>query len=174
MFVLERLFEKRRQAQAQWHRDANKWVNNMNKESNWSRYEKSDYANKVPYPGVNWVFALQVTGIILGAALVLGLIVMAFIGGAKHDKELREATKPGMNCRMFNKGDYIKMTGGNYEGATGRVIGGCDKDHDYQVELSKYQKIDVGGDGTSELVDVSGKIIDEWNYQSITKIEEKK
>lgn len=174
IFVLERLFEKRRQAQAKWRRDARDWVNGANESYSYSRYDISDYRRNYPYPGIDWGFSLRIAGIVLGGLVVVFLIVWACIGGAQHDKEIREATRDGANCRMFNKGDYVKMTDGSYEGATGRIIGGCDKDHDYQIELSGNQKIDVSGDGSSELVDVGGKIIDEWNYKSITKIEEKK
>lgn len=156
MFILEKLINDHRSKIARWEYDREKWVN-----AGSYRYY-SEYKRNHPHPNDIFKKTFQAIWVIIGFALLALFITGVVDSSIETEKKNRiEENKvvAGKNCKAFNNNDHVKINSGDYSGAIGTIIGGCEKDKPYQVKLDKGVKADIPNDG-QDAIDVSGKIVE--------------
>lgn len=155
-----------KRAVRKYEKDRKAWVEASEYRSEW------DYDRFHAHPKEKITLVGRIIGITI-LVLAFGFFFFMMISeSVDEEKKLQEKAYAGHSCKAHELNDRVKIEYGEYEGATGVIVGGCGHDEDYQVELDE-QKFDVPSDG-QEAIDVGGKIVGVDSYKNLTKIEKEK
>lgn len=152
MFIIENWLQSRKDRIRAWEEARDRWVN---EDSNGWR-NKRDYEVSHPKPVTDLGFIGRLASII-AISLCVVLLFAGFIREQVNKPDVPK--KVTTNCGEFNKGDLVKIEAGDYADLTGRLIGGCEKNKDYQVKLDPSQRANLPNDGTNTEQEVGGKVI---------------
>lgn len=178
MFLIEQLIYKHEARIERYERARAKWVAEGENDHGYNYRSDYDYDRKHFHP--NDIFNVLKFGslLVLIGVLVLGFLYWVVVSSAEQDRKEREAENAiveGKNCKAFNKGDHVKIQEGEYANGTGIIVGGCDPDKPYQVQLDDGVMIDFENDG-QESINVGKKIVEveSKNYLVVIELPEDK
>jgi hypothetical protein len=139
MFVIEKFksdFDSRQEA---WEKARDKYVGENEYVS------ERDYADRYTSPRkkvkntVNLITLVLV--IVVGAGLMIGFAQQVNEKNKnKPQEEVAVEVKPEdsvKNCKKFNLNDFVVVQYGYYQNQSGTIVGGCEKEEQYQVKLSE-------------------------------------
>lgn len=186
MFVIENYLKSQKTKLAEWEEARAKVEAEADYNETVYRWEKR---NPKPKSAKNIIATAWRATVVLGVIAFIAFMIIGFVreynspenvakraeSAQQKEAEERAAAEARANdpnakdCKSFNKGDYVRVQRGTYEGVEGNIIGGCEKDVDYQIQIV-VGTANFSNDGQGE-VDVSGNTIGVDAASNLTVVE---